>query len=110
MSVRDDPHLPETIARGIGVGVRRLSETMTTRLSPGATDVDRALAEIKVLRELVYQAEQALAESGRRAHDSGATWEQVAENSGHDTASAARRYFIADPEIRRERESHDRQK
>lgn len=108
MSVRDDPKLPDKVVNAIRAGVRGLTATQTTRLAPALDERERALTEIRVLRELIFQAENELVARGQHAHDEGATWAGIAESSGHRTASAARRYFIADPIERRARESRDR--
>lgn len=108
MSVRDDPKLPDRVVNAIRAGVRGLAATQTTRLAPALDDAERSLAEIRVLRELIFQAENELVARGQKAHEKKATWAEIAESSGHRTASAARRYFIADPIQRRARESRDR--
>lgn len=66
------------------------------------------LDRIEVLQRLIAEATEELQQAGAKAHDDGATWAQVAERSGHETASAARRYFVDSVEARRHRERRAR--
>ncbi len=110
MAVRDDPNVPSRAAIALGQGVRQLVAHRARLLDPAEDKTARALTEIRLLRELIYQAEYELVLRGQSAHGSGATWAQIAEASGHRTHSAARRYFIDEPVTRRHREQRDRAK
>lgn len=66
------------------------------------------LDRIEPLQRLIAEATEQLQRAGAEAHAEGATWDQVAERSGHETRSAARRYFVESVDARRARERRSR--
>lgn len=115
VGIHDEPDIPENVQNAIRAALYQAMEIVARRSSLTAdaaeTETDKRLREVEQMRWGLLWMEEALVSAGVAAKRSGATWASIAEASGHQTASAARRYFQSgSPKARRTRERLERQR